>query len=265
MRTDALFRLDGKVALITGGGGGLGEAICRGFADYGARVIVVDRDIAAAEEVSGSIVGAGGEARAVACDVSVEQEARAAVAATISAFGRVDVLVSNAGIGIRSPAEDMTTDQWDQVIGLNLRGAWFFNQEAGRDMIRRGNGGSIINMASVAGLVGLTTGNANYSASKGGIIALTRTLAAEWAKHGIRVNAIAPTHFRTRLVAQAIEQNPAVLEYFKGNIPLGRLGEPEDIQGAALFLASRASAMVTGHVLTVDGGHTAVGSRGELK
>jgi 2-deoxy-D-gluconate 3-dehydrogenase len=190
--------------------------------------------------------------------VADEVQARSAVHRGVAEFGRVDVLVANAGIADRGPAEDMTIEQWDRVMAVNLRGLWIVDQEVGREMIRRGEGGSIVNMASVAGQVGLTTGNANYAASKGGVIALTRCLAVEWARHRIRVNAVAPTHFRTPLVAEAIEGNPAVLEYFLGNIPLGRLGEPCDIVGAVVFLASTASDMVTGHVLNVDGGHTAV-------
>jgi gluconate 5-dehydrogenase len=252
-----LFDLHESVALVTGGGQGLGRAICEGLAAYGATVGVVDIDMEAAREVAHGIGGAGGHATPIQCDVSQAEQAQAAVKLALDTFGRIDVLVANAGIGDRSPAETMTIDQWDRVIAVNLRGVWLFDQAVGKHMIDRKKAGSIINMASIAGQVGLTTGNANYAASKGGVIALTRCLAIEWAAHGIRVNAIAPTHFRTPLVAAAIERNPAVLDYFLGNIPLGRLGEGPDIVGAAVFLASSASGMVTGHVLNVDGGHTA--------
>jgi NAD(P)-dependent dehydrogenase (short-subunit alcohol dehydrogenase family) len=252
-----LFELQGSVALVTGGGQGLGRAICEGLAAYGAQVCVVDINLGAALEVAHGIIGAGGHASPVQCDVSQADEAEAAVDTALKTFGKIDVLVANAGIGDRSPAESMTIDQWDRVIAVNLRGAWLFDQAVGKHLIERKRAGSIINMASVAGQVGLTTGNANYAASKGAIIALTRCLAVEWARYGIRINAIAPTHFRTPLVAAAIERNPALLDYFLGNIPLGRLGEPQDIVGAAIFLASSASGMVTGHVLNVDGGHTA--------
>lgn len=252
-----LFDLKGSVALVTGGGQGLGRAISEGLAAYGATVCVVDVNLDAATKVADSIGQAGGRARPIQCDVSQPDQAHAAVDQALNTFGKIDVLVANAGIGDRSPAETMTIAQWDRVIAINLRGVWLFDQAVGRHMIERKFAGSIINMASIAGQVGLTTGNANYAASKGGVIALTRVLAIEWAPHGIRVNAIAPTHFRTPLVAAAIERNPAVLDYFVGNIPLGRLGEPNDIVGAAVFLASSASAMVTGHVLNVDGGHTA--------
>jgi gluconate 5-dehydrogenase len=252
-----LFDLNGSVALVTGGGQGLGQAISEGLAAYGAAVCVVDLDLEAAGRVAEAIAKSGGQASPVECDVSQEEQATAAVKKAIDTYGKIDVLVANAGIGDRSPAETMTINQWDRVIAVNLRGVWLFDQAVGKHMIERQAPGSIINMASIAGQVGLTTGNANYAASKGGVIALTRTLAIEWAKYGIRINAIAPTHFRTPLVATAIERNPAVLEYFLGNIPLGRLGEGRDIVGAAVFLASSASAMVTGHVLNVDGGHTA--------
>jgi NAD(P)-dependent dehydrogenase (short-subunit alcohol dehydrogenase family) len=251
-----LFDLQGSVALVTGGGQGLGRAISEGLAAYGAAVSVVDLDPEAATHVADTIRQSGGQATPFQCDVSRQDQAEAAVKHALAAFGTIDILVANAGIGDRSPAETMTIEQWDRVIGTNLRGVWLFDQAVGKHMIERRHG-SIINMASVAGQIGLTTGNANYAASKGGVIALTRCLAIEWATRGIRVNAIAPTHFKTPLVATAIERNPAVLDYFLGNIPMGRLGEPIDIVGAAVFLASSASSMVTGHVLNVDGGHTA--------
>ena len=251
-----LFDLQGSVALVTGGGQGLGRAISEGLAAYGAVVSVVDIDPGAAKRIADAISRQGGQASAVQCDVSRQDQAEAAVNQTLASFGKIDILVANAGIGDRSPAETMTIEQWDRVIGINLRGVWLFDQAVGKHMLERRHG-SIINMASIAGQVGLTTGNANYAASKGGVIALTRTLAIEWAARGVRVNAIAPTHFKTPLVAAAIERNPAVLDYFLGNIPMGRLGEPQEIVGAAVFLASPASSMVTGHVLNVDGGHTA--------
>ena len=251
-----LFDLQGSVALVTGGAQGLGRAISEGLAAYGAAVSVVDLDLEAARQVAEAIAKSGGQASPVPCDVSQQDQAEAAVNQTLASFGKIDILVANAGIGDRSPAETMTIEQWDRVIGINLRGVWLFDQAVGKHMLERRQG-SIINMASIAGQVGLTTGNANYAASKGGVIALTRTLAIEWATRGVRVNAIAPTHFKTPLVAAAIERNPAVLDYFLGNIPMGRLGEPQEIVGAAVFLASPASSMVTGHVLNVDGGHTA--------
>jgi NAD(P)-dependent dehydrogenase (short-subunit alcohol dehydrogenase family) len=153
-------------------------------------------------------------------------------------------------------AEDMTMQQWKRVIDINLTGVWLFDQAIGKHLIDRKTGGSIINMASIAGQVGIKTGNANYCASKGGVIALTRLLAVEWAKYNIRVNAIAPVQFKTPLVLPLLEK-PETVKYFLDAIPLNRFGEVDEIVGPAVFLASQAASMVTGIVLNVDGGMTA--------
>ncbi len=250
------FSLAGKTALVTGGGSGLGLAVCEGFAQYGAAVSVVDIDQGAAQEVADGIMAAGGRAIAVGCDVADHAQVQAAVQATIDELGDIHVLLSNAGIGDRAPAEEMTLEQWQRVLDINLSGAWYFDQAVGRHMIERGIEGSIINTSSITSIVGITTGNANYAATKGALNALTRTLAIEWARFGIRVNAIAPTHVKTALIARKMEEDPALAEFFLGNIPLGRMGTPEDVVGAAIYLASEAGSLVNGHVLVVDGGHT---------
>jgi NAD(P)-dependent dehydrogenase (short-subunit alcohol dehydrogenase family) len=252
-----LFDLGGKTALVTGAGSGLGQAIAEGYAEFGASVAVVDINEERALEVAQGITRKGGAAIALACDVSDSAAVRTAVGTVAGELGPVDILLNNAGLGNRSPAEEMDDCQWDTVLTVNLKGAFCFCREVGAAMIERGQGGRIINMASIAGVVGIETGNANYAASKGGIIAMTRCLAIEWARHNILVNAIAPSHTRTPLIERLIKDKPDTETYFLNNIPLGRLGTVTDLVGPAVFLASDAAAFVTGHTLMVDGGHTA--------
>jgi NAD(P)-dependent dehydrogenase (short-subunit alcohol dehydrogenase family) len=251
----ARFAMHNRSAVVTGGGSGLGRAVACGFAEAGASVHVWDRDARAAAETVDFIIDAGGRGRPYEVDVTDPEDVNGLMA-EVGKEG-LDVLVVSAGIADRAAAVDMTDEQWHRVLDVNLTGAWNCNRAAGQVMQERGAGGSIINFASIAGLVGVTSGNANYAASKGGLIAMSRTLALEWAPLHIRVNAIAPTHIRTPLIERAMDSSPGLREYFLGNIPLGRLGEVEDIVGPAIFLASDASLLVTGHVLVVDGGHTA--------
>lgn len=251
-----VFSLEGKTALVTGGGQGLGGAIAEGFAQFGADVAVVDINQQTADEVAATITGLGRKAVAFRCDVSEEDQVIKTVESSIKALGKIDILATVAGIGDRAMAEDMTMQQWKRVIDINLTGVWLFDQAIGKHLIDRKTGGSIINMASIAGQVGIKTGNANYCASKGGVIALTRLLAVEWAKYNIRVNAIAPVQFKTPLVLPLLEK-PETVKYFLDAIPLNRFGEVDEIVGPAVFLASQAASMVTGIVLNVDGGMTA--------
>ena len=252
-----LFRLDGRTAIVTGGGRGLGEYMARALFDAGANVVVCSRKVAACEEVAGEIEAAGGRALALACDVADPEAVEQVVATTVREFGGIDIVVNNSGTTWGAPPEEMPLEKFDSVMAVNVRGTFLMAQAAGRRMIVQGRGGSIINISSVAAYKGGRPGSlqaSGYAASKGAVISLTRDLAGSWAHHRIRVNAIAPGWFPTRMSSGFLEiAGERILE----TIPLGRYGEPTDIQGAVLFLASPASGYVTGQTLLVDGGQTA--------
>ena len=259
-KLSGIFDLTDRVALITGGAAGFGEAIAAGFAEYGCDVAVTDTDLDGAERVAESVRALGRRAIALPGDVADPEQIRAMTKRSVEALGAIDILVNCAGIPQHDPAESTPIETWDRVLDINLRGTFLCCQSVGRIMLQQGKG-AIINFSSIAGVVGIGRGNNAYCASKGGVNALTKQLALEWASRGIRVNAIAPCQFRTKGLQDVLEDpqfDPEkLMESWLANIPIGRLGEAEDIVGPALFLASDASAMMTGTILEVDGGYLA--------
>ena len=255
MNVKQLFDLTGRVAIVSGGSMGLGRQMAEGLAEMGANLVLCARKKERCEEAAEALRSLGVQALALECDVKDKAAIQQVVEATLAKFGRVDILINNAGVSWGASVEDMTLEQWDKVLSTNLTGTFLFCQAVGKTMVARGSG-KIINIASVAGLGG---GSAElqaigYHASKGGVIAFTKDLACKWAPHNIQVNAIAPGWFPTHMSNWVIEhRKDSLLE----KIPLGRFGGDHDLKGAAVFLASDASAYVTGHVLVVDGGQTA--------
>lgn len=252
MTTRPTWHFDGRVIVVTGAARGLGAQIVRAFAQAGARVAALDRGFGPATR--NVTEGAGdGASLSLAVDVTDHDAIERALEQVAAALGAPQVLVANAGIGIRGPALDIPVDDFEKVVDVNLNGLFFCNRLAAR---RMSAGGAIVNVASVMGLSGGIFPNAAYQASKGAVVNLTRALAIEWASRGLRVNAVAPNYVDTPLT-EAIFSDPAKLAAVMAHTPMGRLPTPDDVAQAVLFLASDAAAAITGHVLAVDGGYLA--------
>lgn len=250
-----LFNLDGKVALVAGGGGGIGSAIAEGLAAFGATVVVCGRTVAKVEEVADGIQAAGGGAWAGALDILDIDATRQFVDGIIERHGHLDVLVNSAGTHVEAQATEFPEEIWDQVVDLNLKGAFFLSQAVARVQIPRG-GGKHIHISSVRSQLGIHRGYAAYCSSKGGLNLMIKQLATEWAKHNITVNGIAPTFTRTELVRDYLE-DPGFYDPLVARIPLGRICEPIDLAAMAVYLAAPASDFITGQIIFADGGVTA--------
>lgn len=253
-------KLEGKTVMVTGGGGGIGGATCRRFAAEGARVAVLDLSLDAAQKVAAAIHAAGGEALALHCDITNREEVGAALAQTEAQLGPVDVLVNNAGWDVFRPFTKTEPAQWERLIAINLTGALHMHHAVLPGMVERKRG-RIVNIASDAARVG-SSGEAVYAACKGGLVSFSKTIAREHARHGITVNVVCPGPTDTALFADYKEGagNPEkLLEAFQRSIPLGRIGQPEDLPGAIVFFASDDASYITGQVLSVSGGLTMAG------
>lgn len=257
MHVKELFDLTGKVAIVTGGGRGLGQQIAEGFAEAGANVVVCSRRLDACAEVSEGLKKLGVNSIALKCDVTDPDDVQNVVDQTVETFGRIDILVNNSGVSWGAPVEEMPLEAWQKVMNTNVTGTFLMSQAVGRVMLNQ-KSGKIINIASVAGIKGTNPNYMNaigYNTSKGAVITFTKDLAVKWGPKGIHVNAIAPGFFPTKMSKPLIESGrEAILE----GTPLRKFGSDTDLKGVALFLAAPASDYVTGDIIVVDGGSHAM-------
>jgi len=251
------FKLDGKVAIVTGSSKGMGKAIALGMAEAGADVMVVSRHIEELSPVRQEIERLGRKSTALAADVSLLSDHDRIVAACVQELGSVNILVNNAGTIKRNSAVDVREEDWDQVVNTNLKGSFFLAQKAGAQMIRQGKGGKIINITSIRANPAVP-GTVTYGASKAALLHVTKTLALEWIPYGINVNSIGPGYFETPLTAYIPEKRPEEYQWLINRIPMKRFGRVDEIVGAAVYLASDASSYVAGQTIFVDGGYLSI-------
>ena len=255
MNIGELFGLDGKVAIVTGGNGGLGLGMALGLAGAGANIVVAARDMDKTAQAQSEIDALGVKSLGLAVDVGREADIMAMVEKTVAEFGRVDILVNNAGMTVRKEPQDLSVQEWDNVLDVNLRAAFLASRAVYPHMKEQG-GGKIVSVGSMFSLFGGGGSGAPYSASKGGVVQLSKSLAVAWAKDNIQSNAILPGWFMTDLTAAVPANQPERYDLINRRIPAGRWGLAEELQGAVLFLAGKGSDYVTGAVLTVDGGYS---------
>ena len=249
-----LFSLDGRVAVVTGAGRGLGRTMAVALAAAGADVVVSSRTPEEIESARDEIRGLGRRSEAIAADTTRESQCNQLMDQAVRALGSIDILVNNAGINIRKPVLELSLEEYRQVLATNLEGYFLCARAAGRHLVEQGHG-KVINVSSIMGSVALPN-QAAYASSKGGVEQLTKVLSLEWALRGVQVNALAPTYFETELTRPLFE-DPERNNFISGRTPMGRWGQPHELAGAVIFLASRASDYITGHTLVVDGGWTA--------
>lgn len=251
------FDLSGKVSLVTGAGRGIGHGIALGLAEAGSDLVLCSRSEEELAEVAREAASLGVRTLVAPCDVTDPQQVQQAVDAAVAEFGHIDVLINNAGMTIKKPAEEVPLDEWQRVIDVNLTGVFLVAQAVGRQMLRQGSG-SIINISSIAARTAIT-GSLAYCASKGGVDMVTRVLAVEWAERGVRVNGLAPAYTETPLVKAITDAKADFADRVKARTPMNRMANPEEMVGTAIFLASGASSYITGETIMVDGGWTAKG------
>lgn len=250
------MRLDGKAIYVTGAASGIGKAAATAFAEAGADVAIVDINIEGAKKVAADIAAAtGSKTIAIECDVTNQEQVEAMVSEVVETYGKLDACYNNAGIALNVPAEEMSYEQWLKVININLNGVFLCATAAGRQMLKQGYG-SIINTASMSGhIVNVPQPQCAYNASKAGVIMLTKSLAVEWAKTGVRVNSISPGYIGTELIMNAEDLKPLIKQW-NDMAPMGRLGKPEELQAVLVYLAGDASSFTTGSDIVVDGAFT---------